>query len=138
LGEFYDLMFGDLVSSVGMFSVIAIMVACLGLLGMATFTTETRLKEVSIRKVLGADEQHIIVLLSKSFMVLLAVAILIALPASYFINSLWLDAIAYRIDMSFSTIALSTLVILVLGALTIGSQTMKAATLNPAETLKME
>lgn len=138
LGEFYDLIFGDLVSVVGLFSFIAIMVACLGLLGMATFNTETRLKEVSIRKVLGADEKIIIILLSKSFMILLAVAILIAVPASYFLNSLWLDAIAYRIDMSFSTIGLSTLIILILGALTIGSQTMKAATLNPADTLKME
>jgi len=138
LSEFYDLIFGDLVSIVGMFSFIAIMVACMGLLGIATFTTETRLKEVSIRKVLGATEKNIILLLSRSFMVLLAVAIVIALPVSYFLNSLWLDAIAYRIDMSFSTIALSTLIILVLGALTIGSQTMKAATLNPAETLKME
>ena len=138
VSEFYDIIFGDLVSIVGLFSVIAIMIACLGLLGMATFTTETRLKEVSIRKVLGANEGNIIVLLSKSFMILLGIAIVIALPVSYFLNNLWLDAIAYRIDMSFSTIAISTLLLLVLGAITIGSQTMKAATLNPAETLKME
>lgn len=138
VSEFYDLIFGDLVSIVGLFSFIAIMVACLGLLGMATYTTEIRLKEISIRKVLGANERNIVVLLSKSFMILLCIAIAIALPASYFINSLWLDIIAYRIDMSFSTIALSTLILLVLGAITIGSQTMKAATLNPADTLKME
>lgn len=138
LGEFYDLIFGDLVTIVGLFSFIAIMIACLGLLGMATFTTETRLKEVSIRKVLGASEKNIVLLLSKSFMILLTIAVMIALPLSYFINSFWLDAIAYRVDMSFATVGLSTLIILVLGALTIGSQTMKAATLNPAETLKME
>jgi putative ABC transport system permease protein len=138
VSEFYDLIFGDLVSIVGLFSFIAIMVACLGLLGMATFTTETRLKEVSIRKVLGADEKHIIMLLSKSFMILLSIAILIAVPASYLLNGLWLDAIAYRVDLSFGTIGLSTLIILVLGALTIGSQTFKAATINPADTLKME
>ena len=138
LSEFYDFIFGDLVSIVGLFSFIAIMVACLGLLGMATFTTETRLKEVSIRKVLGASEKNIILLLSRSFMMLLGIAILIALPTSYFLNSFWLDMIAYRIDMSFSTIALSTLTILVLGVLTIGSQTIKAATLNSADTLKME
>ncbi|MEM9390619.1 MAG: ABC transporter permease [Bacteroidota bacterium] len=138
LKSFYQLTFGDLVSVVGFIAFIAIVVSCLGLLGMATYTTETRLKEVCIRKVLGAPNDRIAILLSKGFLLLLIIAVFLAVPLSYFLNSLWLDNIAYRVEISPLTVLSSTLVILVLGALTIGSQVIKAAIVNPVENLKME
>ncbi|MEM6525452.1 MAG: ABC transporter permease [Bacteroidota bacterium] len=138
LKSFYQLTFGDLVSVVGFIAFIAIIVSCLGLLGMATYTTETRLKEVCIRKVLGAPNDRIAVLLSKGFLVLLLVAVVLAVPLSYFLNSLWLNNIAYRVEISPVTILSSTLIILILGVLTIGSQVMKAAIANPVENLKMD
>ncbi|MGD1957428.1 MAG: ABC transporter permease [Fulvivirga sp.] len=138
LKSFYQLTFGDLVSVVGFIAFIAIVVSCLGLLGMATYTTETRLKEVCIRKALGAPNNRIAILLSKGFLLLLMIAVFLAVPLSYFLNSLWLDNIAYRVEISPLTVLSSTLVILVLGALTIGSQVIKAAIVNPVENLKME
>lgn len=138
LKGFYQLTFGDLVNVVGFIAFIAIVISCLGLLGMATFTTETRMKEVSIRKVLGAPIQSIVLILSKGFLFLLTIAVMMAVPISYFLNSLWLDTIAYRVSISPFTIMISTLVILILGAMTIGSQTIKAAFSNPAESLKMD
>lgn len=136
--EFYDLIFSDLVDIVGFISFLAITIACLGLLGMATFTTETKLKEVSIRKVLGATDKNVVLLLSKGFISLLALAIVIAIPAAYFLNSLWLEAIAYRVSINFGVISFSTLIMLVLGIVTIGSQTLRATLTNPVDTLRNE
>jgi putative ABC transport system permease protein len=135
---FYDLLFSDLVDVVGLISFLAITIACLGLLGMATFTTETKLKEVSIRKVLGATNQNIVLQLSKGFISLLAIAIVIAIPASYYINNLWLEIMAYRVDINFGVIAFSTFILVILGILTIGSQTLRATFTNPVDTLRNE
>lgn len=138
LKSFYQLTFGDLVRVVGFIAFIAIVVSCLGLLGMATYTTETRLREVSIRKVLGAPNSKIAILLARGFLILLVLAVAFAVPLSYFLNSLWLDHIAYRVAISPLTILSGTLIILILGILTIGSQVIKAALANPIENLKME
>lgn len=138
VSQFYDLMFGDLVNIIGLITVLTITIACLGLLGMATFTTESKVKEISIRKALGASDQHIVLLLSKGFLVLLGIAILIAVPAAHFLNNLWLESIAYRVNIDFSVIALSTGIMFLLGVLVIGSQTIKAAFYNPVERLRNE
>jgi len=138
VSEFYDLMFGDLIDIIGLITFLTITIACLGLLGMATFTTQTKVKEISIRKVLGASDKNIVVLLSRGFLILLVIAIIIAVPASYFINSLWLQSIAYRVSINFSVIGLSTGIMLVLGILVIGSQTIRAAILNPVDRLRNE
>ena len=89
--KIYDIFFGDLVSVLGVISFLAILISCLGLLGMATYTTETRIKEISIRKVLGSSNGSLVYLLSKGFGVVLLVAIVLAVPAAYFINNAWLD-----------------------------------------------
>jgi len=128
----------DVISIVGFFAFLSISIACLGLLGIATFTAERRVKEVGIRKVLGAGELTIAFLLSKSFIKMLLISILIASPLVYFLNNMWLQNISNKIDYGFGTIFLGTLIMLILGILTIGSQTLRASKANPAETLRME
>lgn len=128
----------DLISIVGFFAFLSISIACLGLLGIATFTAERRVKEVGIRKVLGAGESKIALLLSKSFIKMLLIAILIASPLVYVLNNMWLQNISNKIDYGFGTIFLGILIMLTLGILTIGSQILRASKANPADTLRME
>jgi putative ABC transport system permease protein len=134
----YDAIFGDLVDVLTVVAFLAIFISCLGLLGMATYTTETRIKEISIRKVLGSSDQALVFLLSKGFLKLLAISILIGVPIAYFGNNLWLEFMAYRTEISFGVIATGVLTMLVLGAITIGSQTLKAAFTNPVDNLRNE
>lgn len=135
---FYNTVFGDVVNILGFVAGLAIMISCLGLLGMATYSIETRMKEVSIRKVLGSSDQGLVLLLSKGFFKMLLIAIAIGVPLAWFINNLWLEMIAYRTEISVGVIALGVGVLLVLGVITIGSQTVRAAFANPAENLKNE
>jgi len=130
--------FVDLISIIGVFAFLAITIACLGLLGMATYSAERRMKEVSIRKVLGAENYSIAYLLSKEFIKLLAISVLISAPLSYFLNNLWLENFANRVEFGFSTILLGTVILFVLGMLTIGSQTLRASVKNPVDSLKAE
>ena len=138
INQYYEIFFGDLVRVLGFISILAIVISCLGLLGMATYTTETRIKEISIRKVLGSSNGALIMLLSKGFFKLLMIAVLIGIPASWFLNNMWLELMAYRIDVSAAMIGLGVLIMLVLGGLTIGSQTLRAAFANPVDNLKNE
>ena len=134
----YDAIFGDLVDILIVVAFLAIFISCLGLLGMATYATETRLKEISIRKVLGSSDQALVFLLSKGFLKLLTVSIIIGLPIAYFGNMMWLEFMAYRTEINFGVILTGVLTMLVLGALTIGSQTLRAAFTNPVDNLKNE
>jgi putative ABC transport system permease protein len=136
--QFYNIIFGDLVHVLGVIAFLAIMISCLGLLGMATYTTETRIREIAIRKVLGSSDNDLILLLSKGFLKLLAVAIAIGIPAAWLINNAWLEMIAYRTNISFGMIFTGVLVLIILGAATIGSQTLRAAFSNPVDNLKNE
>jgi putative ABC transport system permease protein len=129
---------GDIVSVIGFIAFLAIIIACLGLLGMAMYTTERRTKEVGIRKVLGAADLSIALLLSRQFLKLLIVSILVSAPMTYFINNLWLQTFPNRVEFGFSTVLMGSLLLLVLGLLTIGSQTLSASKKNPVDTLKME
>lgn len=128
----------DLVSILGSIAFLAIVIACLGMLGMATLTAERKKKEVGIRKVLGAETLGIALLLSREFLAMLVISVCIGSPMSYFINNLWLQKLPNRIDFGFGTVFLGSLILLVLGAITIGSQTLRASRRNPVETLKME
>lgn len=134
----YDMVFGDLVSVLGVISFLAILISCLGLLGMATYTTETRIKEISIRKVLGSSNLALVLLLSRGFAVMLGLAVLIGLPLSYFINDFWLSLIAYHTYIGPGMISISVLVLVFFGLVTIGSQTLRAAWVNPVASLKSE
>lgn len=138
IGFFYETVFSDFVSIIGILALLAIVISCLGLLGMATYTIETRLKEISIRKVLGSTDGALVYLLSKSFLILLGIAVLIAVPLAWFINNLWLQMIAYHTEMSITVVAMAVLVLGVLAAITIGSQTIRAAFANPVDNLKNE
>lgn len=134
----YDILFGDLVSLLSVIAALAIFISCLGLLGMATYTTETRIKEISIRKVLGSSDGALIYLLSKGFVVVLLVAIVLAVPAAYFLNNLWLEQMAYHVNVDLPTIGLGVLALVIFGTITIGSQTWRAAYVKPVDNLKSE
>jgi putative ABC transport system permease protein len=135
---FYDLLFGDAVRILMTISILAILISCLGLLGMATYTTETRLKEISIRKVLGSNNASLVYLLSKGFVWVLAIAVIIAVPVSYFLNSLWLELMPYHVSVDMPTILLGVGLLVLFGTLTVGSQTGRAALVKPVDNLKGE
>jgi len=120
------------------FAGLAVIISCLGLFGLAAFTTERRRKEISIRKILGLSEWGIIFLLSGEFMRSIMLSICIALPISYLITTQWLETFAYRLDLNLWYFAAAAVVTLVIAWTTIGMQTMKAAKVNPASSLRSE
>ena len=138
INRFYEIVFGDIVRILGIVSFLAILISCLGLLGMATYTTETRMKEISIRKVLGSDSKSLVLLLSKGFLGVLVLAIAIGVPAAYLVNNLWLELIAYHTTISLLIVAQGVLILLLFGVLTVGSQTIRATFVNPLNNLKIE
>jgi len=125
-------------SMIGFFGLLAISIACLGLLGIVTFTVETRGKEISVRKVIGASVTDLALLLSRNFLILLSIAIFIALPVGYFLANQLLQFFAYRISIGPGLLLGSTVGLLVLGLLTVGFQTIRAALSNPVEKLRSE
>ena len=135
---FADLMFGDLTKIISFISFLAIIIACLGLMGMVVFSTQTRMKEVSIRKVLGASNQALIIILSKGFAKLLLLAVLISVPLTWFINNSWMNFIAFRVDIGADVIAFGVSIVAMLGLLVVGSQTWQAANTNPSKVLRDE
>ena len=145
-GSFYDerieaayAEFSIMFTVVGFLAFITITISALGLLGMGVYTAETRLKEISIRKVLGASESSLIKLLSKGFMWLLLIASMIAIPATYFLfDAVILSDQVNRAGIGVLELSLGVIVIFVIGFTTIGSQTWKAAKSNPAQTLRSE
>lgn len=120
------------------FSSLAIFIACLGLLGLATYTAELRTKEIGIRKVLGANVNSIVALLSKDFMVLIVVAMLIATPAAWYSMNRWLEGFAYRVEIQFWIFILAGLAAIAIAAATISFQAIKAARGNPVNSLRSE
>lgn len=119
-------------------SILAILLACLGVLGLASFASEQRIKEIGIRKVLGASVENIVILLTRDFSVLVLIASLIAWPVAYYITSGWMQKFAYRIGLGWWVFPLSALMVLAITFLTIGYHSIKAAQTNPAVTLRYE
>jgi len=120
------------------FSGLAIFIACLGLFGLATFNTLLRVKEIGIRKVLGASIANILTLLSREIVVLIVVANLVAWPAAWYLMSQWLDSFAYHIDMNVLVYLLAAVVAVLIALITVSLQTIKAAMSNPTQTLRYE
>lgn len=118
------------------FAGLAILISCLGLFGLAAFTAERRVKEIGIRKVLGASELSIVYLLSADFTKILLVAIVLALPLSYFLTKNWLDDFAYRIPLSPWYFIIAALIAILTAWITIGIQTIKASRVAPLECLR--
>jgi len=120
------------------FSGLAIFIACLGLFGLATFNTLQRVKEIGIRKVLGASVPSILTLLSKEIVILIVIANLIAWPLAWYFMGLWLDTFAYHIDMDILLYALASVTTIIIALATVSAQTIRAARTNPANTLRYE
>ncbi|GAB3025429.1 ABC transporter permease [Spirosoma pulveris] len=120
------------------FAVISIVIACLGLFGLAAFTAEQRTKEIGVRKVLGASVGSIIALLSKDFLKLVLIAICLAVPVAWFAMNRWLQDFAYRIDLEWWVFALAGVLAVAIALLTISFQSIKAALMDPVKSLKTE
>ena len=123
---------------VGIFSGLAIFVACLGLFGLATYTARQRTKEIGIRKAVGASVASIVGLLSKDFLKLVAVAIVVGLPAAYFAVQRWLTDFAFRIDLGPTPFVLAAAAAFAVAGLTVSYHAVRAARLNPSRTLRSE
>ncbi len=123
---------------IGIFSIVAIFISCLGVLGLSTYMAIQRKKEIGIRKVLGASVNSIWQLLSKQFIILLFISLLIALPIGYYFSSQWLMEYSYRINIGFWILALAGGIILCITLITVSIQAIKAATSNPVNSLRSE
>jgi putative ABC transport system permease protein len=121
-----------------LFSAIAITLACLGLFALAAFTTVQRTKEIGIRKVLGAGVGNITVLVSKEFIRLVLIAIIIACPLAWYAGSVWLQNFAYRISIGWWVFALAGLLAVFIALATVGYHALKAAMSNPVKSLRTE
>lgn len=117
-------------------SCLAIFIACLGLFGLAMFTVEQRKKEIGIRKVLGAGTTQITGMFSRDFLILMAIAIVIATPASWFIMNKWLQNFAYRTEMVWWIFGLAGMIAVLIALITVSTQAVKAALANPVDSLK--
>ena len=120
------------------FSILAIFIACIGLLGLAFYSVEQRTKEIGIRKVLGSSITGIVVLLTREFTKWLIIANIIAWPVSYYLMNKWLDGFAYKMNMSIGIFLSAGLISLFIASLTVSYQAVKAAAANPVKSLKYE
>lgn len=143
---FYDdeidrayMMFSMLIKVVGFLAILAISIAAMGLLGMSVYAVETRIKEISIRKVMGASVIKLVYLLSKGYVWLLVVATIISAPLTYFIiNEMIISEFAYLAPMTIGDVLSGLILVFMIGLVMIGFQTYRAAQTNPAETLRNE
>ncbi len=122
----------------GVFSMLAIFIAALGLFGLSLFMVEQRTKEIGVRKVLGASVGNIFTLLSKEFTILVLLANLFGWPVAYFLMHNWLENFAYRVNIGFWIFIIAAIVAFVIALVTISFQAMKAALTNPIESLRYE
>ena len=120
------------------FTSLAILIACLGLFGLAAFTVEQRTKEIGIRKVLGATVQNLLFMLSKDFMVLVLIAFVFSTPIAWWVANTWLQDFAYKVNVSWWIFAVSGLIALTIAFLTVAVQAFKTAEANPVKSLRTE
>jgi ABC-type antimicrobial peptide transport system permease subunit len=120
------------------FSILAILISCLGLFGLSVYTAERRIKEIGIRKVLGASVAGITGLLSKDFILLVLIASLVAFPVAWLAMHKWLQSYAYRIDISWWVFAVAGISAIIIALVTISFQSVKAALMNPVKNLRTE
>ncbi len=143
--EFMDASFAKMYGNVSQikaifttFAILAILVACLGLLALSAYMVEQRNKEMSIRKVLGASVQTIFKLLTKNFIALIVVALVVAIPIAYYLMRTWLQDYEYRIEMSWSVFAVAGVIATAIAFITVSYHAIKLALINPAKVLRSE
>jgi putative ABC transport system permease protein len=117
---------------------LAILLACLGLFGLAAFTTVQRTKEIGIRRVLGANVSNITLLIAKNFLQLITVAIIVAIPLAWWAGAKWLEDFAFRIPVHVSVFIITAIVTILIALMTVGFHTVKAALSNPVKSLRTE
>ncbi len=127
--------FGDLFFA---FSILAIIIGCLGLFGLSAFTTQQRTKEVGIRKVLGSSIPQIFVLLSKEYVWLILAALVIASPLVYWVMDNWISTFAYQTSIGYAVFIAAGLAVIIIAVLTVSYQSLKAASINPVDSLRNE
>ncbi len=132
------LLIEGILKSVNITALTAIFISCLGLFGLISFTAKRKVKEIGIRKVLGASVTKIVLLLSKDYLILVAVAAIIAFPLAWYIMSTWLDKFAYSISIKWWMFAVAGLIALCITAITLGLRAVRSATANPVDSLKTE
>jgi putative ABC transport system permease protein len=120
------------------FAALAIVLSCLGHVGLSAFSAAYRTREIGIRKVLGSSVPEILGLLSKEFIVIIIVAMVIAIPVSWFSMNRWLEGFAYRINISWWLFAVAGITVVLVALASISYQTLKAANANPINSLKSE
>jgi putative ABC transport system permease protein len=120
------------------FALVAIIISCLGLFGLATYTAQVKTKEIGIRKVLGASVREITVTLSSGFMKMVTIAILIATPLSYWIMNKWLEDFAYRINIGWWVFVVAAMAAMLIALIAISFHSIKAAIANPVKSLRAE
>lgn len=119
-----------------LFTSLAIFISCLGLLGLVAYMAEQRTREIGIRKVLGASVSNIVGLLSKDFMLLVVIALIIAVPVAYYFMNTWLSDFAYHIELNIWTFAAAGVLTVVVALLTVGVQALQAALINPVDAIQ--
>jgi putative ABC transport system permease protein len=120
------------------FSLMAVFIACLGLLGLSSYATESRKKEIGVRKVNGATTFELVTLLIKDFSLLILIAFIIAIPVSYYFGARWLDNFAYKTEIGVMIFVIAGIISLVLAVLTVSYHTFRAARANPVQSLRYE
>ena len=142
---FFDQTYGKLYDAekrlgklVGYFTFIGIFIACLGLFSLAAFMTEQRIKEIGIRKVMGASVKSITFMLAKDLVLLVLVGIIIAIPTGYYTMQQWLGDFAYRINISAGIFVVAALGILTIAILSVGYKVVRAGMSNPVDSLRVE
>ena len=120
------------------FAIAAVLISCLGLFGLATYTAQVKTKEIGIRKVLGASVTSLIRLLSKEFIVLILTAFVIATPVAWYFMSKWLRDFAYRININWWIFLVTGVLAIIIALITVGFQAIKAAVANPVKSLRTE
>jgi ABC-type antimicrobial peptide transport system permease subunit len=143
--KFVDQEFGkkfiteELISKItNIFAALAIFICCIGLAGLASFTIEKRIREIGIRKVLGASVQQLLLLISKDFLKLVLIAFVIAIPLTWWFMNDWLNKYPYRINISIWLFGIVGAVVLLLTLVVVSLNTMKAAIANPVKSLRTE
>ncbi len=141
LDDEYTALFKEEVRLGNLFSVftgLALVIACLGLLGLAAYMAEQRKKEISVRKVLGATVSNLVLMMSRDFARLVLFALVISVPVAYVIMGFWLDHFVYKVEVTWATLIGGGLIVLLIAFVTVSLQALRAASVNPVESLKEE